>query len=83
MKTYYIDTKQVNKEIFILDMVESISKGISENTLKIRNELYAEITKVIDTHTNTKGDFIVLTTSEKEFRIKEGQKETIWCLKRL
>lgn len=73
MKTYYINDKEVTREIFILKIVKAISDKEPSNTLELRNNIYSEVNKFIGYKEKQPDNFTLALDFENQFHIIEKE----------
>lgn len=73
MKTYYINDKEVTREIFILKIVKAISDKEPNNTLELRNNIYSEVNKFIGHRDKEEENFTIALDFENQFHIIEKE----------
>lgn len=73
MKTYYINDKEVTREIFILKIVKFISYKEPTNNLELRNNTYSEINKFVGHKDIQAENFTITFDLENRFHIIEKE----------
>lgn len=73
MKTYYINDKEVTREIFILKIVKAISDKEPKNTLELRNNVYSEVNKFVGHKDKQAENFTLALDFENQFHIIEKE----------
>lgn len=73
MKTYYINDKEVTREIFILKIVKAISDKEPSDTLELRNNIYSEVNKFIGHKDKQVDNFTLALDFENQFHIIEKE----------
>ena len=73
MKTYYINDKEVTREILILKIVKNISDKEPKNTLELRNNIYSEVSKFVEHKDKQEENFTLALDFENQFHIIEKE----------
>jgi len=73
LKTYYINNKEVTREIFILNIVKYISDKEPKNTLELRNNIYSEVNEFIGHRDKEEENFTITFDLENRFHIIEKE----------
>jgi len=71
MKAYYINSTEVNKEKFILSIVDAVTKIELTNSVKLRNNTYIEVCKVVDEKSILSDNFTMTVDALTLFHIAE------------
>ena len=72
MKLFFINEKNVNKEVMILGIVNVLSSKEQDNSLELRNNLYKEVTKVVNEKEILPGNFTLSLDPDMLFHIMDS-----------
>ena len=70
-KTYYINHKEVTRELFIFGLVRVISDGKPNNSVSLRNKIYSEVNSFISIKEKEPDNFTISIDLENLFHIIE------------
>jgi hypothetical protein len=77
VKKYYINRTEVTKEVMILNMVKQIAATEDNNSVELRNEIYKEVSKLVNEHSLAPDNHTFNLDMVNSFHIIEHKKEGV------